>query len=183
MTTADSCPTKCSTTRTACHLRIATHVLVIPGQTSRVPSGTTQSACPNGFTRLRSWVRVPQRPPCSPWSEACGASPVTASNAGVRATCAIESWISASEGLRRARRGCRQPTGLRRWGSNRFASRWSSKTVCILPAASFALTNWLRRSSGSTVRLWSSNSASAGGAAKGFVGIPWAAFHSSMRSK
>ena len=25
----------------------------------------------DGFTRLRSWVRVPQRPLCSPWSTRC----------------------------------------------------------------------------------------------------------------
>jgi hypothetical protein len=33
MTTADSCPTKMLYNSTVCHRRIATHVLVIPGQT------------------------------------------------------------------------------------------------------------------------------------------------------
>jgi hypothetical protein len=89
MTTADSCPTKCSTTRTVCHLRIATHVLVIPGQTVACRREPPSPRARIGFTRLRSWVRVPQRPPSFPWSKACASASGTVSDSGVRATRAV----------------------------------------------------------------------------------------------
>jgi prevent-host-death family protein len=76
MTTADSCPTKCSTTRTVCHLRIATHVLVIPGQTVACRREPPSVACPN---RIHSaevsdpWRRTSHRMGCHyPWSPRLG---------------------------------------------------------------------------------------------------------------
>jgi hypothetical protein len=49
------------------------------------------------FTRLRSWVRVPQRPPSSSRSEACASLTLSSRSSGVRATCANE--IAKGTGL------------------------------------------------------------------------------------
>ncbi len=84
-------------------------------------------------------------------------------------------------GLPPATRG--EPYGaFRSAGTRRLASRWASSTDLMSDAAAGSSEIRLCRSSGSEVRLWSSQSDSAAGPRNGFGVTPWAAYQSSRRS-
>jgi hypothetical protein len=58
-----SCPTDCPISPAICRPRASWRAVIIPGRAVRRRPPSCRATYPNGFTRLRSWVRVPQRPP------------------------------------------------------------------------------------------------------------------------